>query len=423
MRWLIPMGLAGMLGACSMAQSSLIDPPEASGAIGADRSAHVAGASVGSAREWAGSPRCQSDLGAYYLSRSLLKITLDQVAPAEGELSNEATPRSYKQQASNYIPPRSGLFRLKVDAVPIADVGKGYCLDYLAKATAIDLIGVKRTEDALLVEISSLADDQSVKIAQKLIDIVFIGITGNPDYRGVLFGREVTPGTLANYVPKTVLEASYDPTVPMQAALLNERLRDFGHCLILGEHPPQRKLDFAAYCEDPLGYLKRHKLDPATSLVQRPVKTAKVTDGIFYRPRRPYSYYILRKENAKIADSWRLAHTATVNLENDSPILVAAVDRTLFAKRQTKLTFKMGALQHISLDKSSELLGFVDVPLYLAESLVAVPAAIVRVDIDQTVAETNLLGAELQLIDMRNQQRAVEKKIRDQQVKNITGGG
>jgi hypothetical protein len=349
--------------------------------------------------------RCQSDLGAYYLSRSLLDVKLEQVGP---------------KTSLDYAPPASGLYRLTVKANVIADHAKGYCLDYLASPTSNDELHITRTEDALLTDVRSLADDQSVKIAKKIIDIIFIGITGNPDYRSALDARLAD----ADFVVTTVFEGTYDPTVPMQAALLNERLKDFGHCLILGEHPPESKVDFARYCADPVGYLKHRRIDRSAFHEDRPkAKAAQEIRGIYYRPRRPYSYYILTLEDRKIAGSWKLQRTATARLENDSPILVVGVDRTLFAKRRTRLTFDKGVLQHVAVDKTSELLAFVDVPLYFAEGLVALPGAIIRVDIDTAQAETNLIGAELQLMQQREATRNVEKQIRDKQEEELAKGG
>lgn len=424
LRWLALGLMAGALSACSMAHSTWIDGSGDTSGDPVGRNARMQRGGVRDGRPPATSVRCQSDLGAYYLSRSLLKITLWQVGPKPGEVpaKKNNVVEYFSPRHEELAPPASGLYRLQVERETVADAGKGYCLDYLASATSNDVIGVKRTEDALLVEISSIAEDQSVQIAKKVIDIIFIGITGNTNYRSQLPGRANTAGQISDFTPVQVFTATYDPTVPMQAALVNERLKDFGHCLILGEHAPERKHDFARYCQNPVAYLRAHKLDRDTSLEEAPLKVARATNGIYYRPRRPFSYYVLRQENKKVADSWRLAETATVKLENSSPVLVAGIDRTVFAKRRSKLTFDQGALKSVSLDKTSELLAFTEIPLYLAESVVALPAAIIKVDIDTAVVETNLIGAELELMNARNAHRDKERDLRELLEKQAKGG-
>ncbi len=175
---------------------------------------------------------------------------------------------------------------------------------------------------------------------------------------------------------------------------------------------PGEKSHYGRYCSSPMKFVEREGLETDSLIEAPPVAAAHQARGLFYRPRRPYSYYVLSRQNRHVQGLWKLAHTATVSLENRSPILLVGADRTFFARRRTKLTFDSGALSDVEIDKTSELLGMVEVPLYLAQNIAAVPSALIKVDIDQTVAQTQIIGAELAIIQKQNDAQEIHKRIR-----------
>ena len=92
-----------------------------------------------------------------------------------------------------------------------------------------------------------------------------------------------------------------------------------------------------------------------------------------------------------------------VRLENESPLFQALVDRTFFASRETHLIFDAGVLRDVQIKKPSEVVGFVEIPLVLAQSIVALPAQIVQVRIDQTNNRLKLIEAQNELLKTKTE--------------------
>jgi hypothetical protein len=119
----------------------------------------------------------------------------------------------------------------------------------------------------------------------------------------------------------------------------------------------------------------------------------------FYRPRLPYNYMLLVKKNKQVAGGWELRGSSeTVMLENGSPVFSVPIDRTFFTTRETALAFDDGVLQDVSIKKGSELLGFVQLPLAVAQTVAALPASILQVKIDGTNNRHKLIKAQPDLL-------------------------
>lgn len=58
-------------------------------------------------------------------------------------------------------------------------------------------------------------------------------------------------------------------------------------------------------------------------------------------------------------------------------------------------------LTEATIDKKSELVGFVSIPLKVANAILDIPAQIVQLRINRTNARTNLIAAETALIEAR----------------------
>jgi hypothetical protein len=121
--------------------------------------------------------------------------------------------------------------------------------------------------------------------------------------------------------------------------------------------------------------------------------------GIFYRPRRTRTIYLFIKRDLRRAGGWKLRASQAVAMENDSPTMFVGIDRTFFASRRTTVDFDDGVLTDINITKGSELVGFVSIPLYIAQSIVALPAQIVQVRINQDNRRAQLIDARKKLID------------------------
>jgi hypothetical protein len=84
-------------------------------------------------------------------------------------------------------------------------------------------------------------------------------------------------------------------------------------------------------------------------------------------------------------------------MPNLGPILSIGVERALFATRDTDLVFNQGVLTDVSIDKKSELVGFVRIPLAVAKAVVGVPAQILQIRIADTRNQTALINAQGEL--------------------------
>jgi hypothetical protein len=362
--------LAVFAASCSMSSSTLVDSK----------------AQVG----------CHSDAGSYFLAKSLLKVKVRELT-ADDEAS---------KKAGYYIE------SVKQEVQP--DRRYPYCLDYLASSSSNDTFLVKKTADkSLIKKITSSADDQSQQIASTLIDAAFIGISQNP-----AFNRNLAQATRASFGGPRIasdnlrFEADYDPFNVHQAAVINDSLNDFGFCLVLEDQTfDSRHAGIDDYCDHPLKYSSREagltKAGSGGDHYGLPPKA--YTDGLFYRPRLPYNYLLFAKTNRQLPGGWKLRGTTTIYLENKAPIFAINIDRTFFAKRETTLDFDDGALRDIKIEKGSELVGVVSIPLQIAQSIAALPANIIQVRINNTNNQGKLIEAQTALIkEKENTLKALE---------------
>jgi len=326
---------------------------------------------------------CHSDGGTYFLSRSLVKIT---IVSTKGE-GNEANQNYILNSVSTKVEP---------------DRNRGFCLDYLASPTSDDHFHVEKTNGGLIGKVTTRADDKSADIAKTVIDTIFTAISRDPN-----FGAGI-PGLDRNFLSprlgdSKVFEGEYDPFNQAQAALVNEGLNDYGFCLVLEKHTfDYHYQSIQDYCDNPLKYTSRERAIEDSIRIEHqgsaPAMPQPGTNGIFYRPRLPYSYFLFVKQDPQQLGGWRTRGTATVFLENISPIFAIGIDRTYFATRSTTLDFDRGVLTDVEIVKDSELANFVTIPLTIAQAVAALPASIIQVRFDLTNNRQKLVNAQSALL-------------------------
>jgi hypothetical protein len=129
----------------------------------------------------------------------------------------------------------------------------------------------------------------------------------------------------------------------------------------------------------------------------------------------PYDLILLQRSNQKLDAGrvrrgeplWLVTKRKLLLIENDAPAIAARIDRTFFAQRTTTLRFENGILKEVKLQKEAELVNLVDIPLQIAESIASLPANIIKVRIDQSSGQEQLIKAETDL--MRAQERLIQK--------------
>jgi hypothetical protein len=307
---------------------------------------------------------CHSALGAYNLPRALLSLSVS---------SNGAT----------ITPPT-------VKPKMIADRAQTFCLDYLAAANADDIVTVNRDQRGLLTSISSEVKDKTPEIAKALIETA--------SNVAIAAGRQTL-----DVAGREQLDLDFDPFVWNELMMAKRALRRFGFCLYVEGHSfsvhglSAAGLRAAAqrWCstEQPRPFLKDD------TLATLPVPESVARTGVLYRPNIAFRVVILRKNDpGKRQEPWQLYQSVMIEMPNISPVLSVGISRALFARRKTTIKFDQGVLTDVAIEKDSELVGFVSIPLAAAKAIVDVPAQIIKIRIADVNNQTALLNAQGALI-------------------------
>lgn len=315
-------------------------------------------------------PTCQSALGAYYLPRALIRIK----AAASANVTSL---------------PSGGL---EADTKFVADREQTLCLDYLALPTSQDVVTVQREPNGLLSSVYSNVEDRTPQIVNSLVAIG----------TNIALERGRT-GLFDTAQPNETLDVEFDPFVWGELMVANDALRRFGFCVYVEGHTfpahGRSAADLLAagqrWCTAPYAGPHRPTRDEFATL---PVPIEVMKTGILYRPNVPHKIVIMRKADPGGSGKWMLYQTKRVDVPNVSPVLSIGVERAMFTTRKTTLTFNKGVLTDVTIDKGSELVGFVSIPLAVAKAMVDVPGQIVKLRITDTNNQIALLDAQSKLI-------------------------
>ena len=329
-----------------------------------------------------------SSLGGYYLPKSYFEVVV------------------YRWREPNT---RVDYHKLHVEGLKArADPSRLYCLSYLASPTARDTVRAWKTEEGVLNRISARAEDQTAEIIKKILQTIFTLVIGFGSPSGDV-PRLLEDGNDVPWIE--IFRAEYDPTDLAETAFINNRLKDFGFCLISQGDPESRPTDPGHYCEAPMRRVApekpwtahhhpaSHKPDdekPAPEAARS--RRERTQHGIFYRPRLPYDVYLFAKLDRKEHGKWSFRRKATIEIENHAPVISVGVERSLLATRTTVLEFDHGVLTDVRLYKTSELQQVADIVIYAADQLFKLPTNIVKFRIDQFRNEEALKRAEAQLL-------------------------
>jgi hypothetical protein len=334
---------------------------------------------------------CKSAAGAYFLPKKQILFKIKQ--------ANDNGP---------YVLDFTG-------TAPVAERNRIYCLDYLGSALSDDTIHVNRDANGLLSLINSVADDKSKKIAETLIETGIIAATGNPTFgfRSVKIKVDASTFILAEY--------NIDPFNREQLAAANATIGPtYGYCVLVDGytvHPD----DHQAYCDNPLivmgaamGRAPVFKAPPL-QVDLPPLPPDAGMKGILYRPNLSHELVILRRRDpGSRKKPWQVFQTVRVEMPNLAPVFSIGVERSAFVKRTTKLEFDAGVLRDVTIEKPSELLEFMEIPLLLTQAIVKVPAEIIKVRLASTNNQKLLIDAQTELLAT---QRAYANTLQDMQAK------
>ncbi|MEM8971185.1 MAG: hypothetical protein AAGD43_03875 [Pseudomonadota bacterium] len=343
--------------------------------------------------------RCTSQLGSYQLPKTHIVVTVVR------DVSSAGNPYMIQQ-----IDPRTR-----------ADRRFSFCLDYLASPFADDIIQVDRGKAAdrkqgltsetnkgsrgatpFLQLVTSNAVDQTALVVRKLIRTIFVGISQNPNFQPASRADRLQKGS--NFVVEAELE--FDPFDAKEVAEVNQRLRQMGFCVALENYNyDEERVRPGTYCSHPVATMRQHPPPAAAILDKQSYLVPAAVRGIHYRPKAHYILRIYSNDDPAGGGFWRLMWRQALKLENISPIIALGVDRAIFAQRRTALIFNDGVLQQLCISKSSEIEGFIEIPLEVVYGLVALPSQILQIKIDSTT--NNRLVAEAEHEVIKSQERLI----------------
>ena len=358
---------------------------------------------------------CHNSAGFYYLPKSQILVEVKKGAKLKDGTTSEVAGSSTQVW-----------HEVAVSRTRIADPSFGYCLDYLGRINYDDVVSVKKYQNQpILGVIIGDSLDKSRQIFETLVQTVFTAISGNPDPG---FSTSTVTRSYMTDVKQvvTVFKGEFDPFDPERSAIINESLRKFGFCLILENHTFDiNHADIDNYCDAPhVVHAQTHKraFEYAYKAPERGGPLVHVSGhpaprmerGIFYRPRAPYQYYVFVKSNMQARGGWRLRASKVIEMENISPVLSVGLLRAAFTQRKTALIFDEGMLRDVCIFKKSELQQAVQIPLFVVQSVVALPANVFQVRIDQTNGMADLINAQDELVKTQSVYLA--------KLNNLTGG-
>lgn len=262
-----------------------------------------------------------------------------------------------------------------LDVVYEPDPAHQYYLTYDHSLFSTDTVSIQTTDTGLLEKISAQSKDQRGEVVKKLVELAtetgkaFIGARG----------KTTDPYPTFSY------ETFFDPTLKEDRDRLIADLGEYGVEIL--------ELDAT-----PLG----------SALSRGAAKDC--NRGACFRLAIPYAFVIAYRNQPTIAfpDPTPARGTANILIPNGSPILAVEINRYAFVEAKTEIVFDDGMLTKISLDKPSEAVGFMEIPIDVAKSIVSIPSALFDFKIKSMNDDQRLNTAQMNLIE--SQMRLLEKQ-------------
>jgi hypothetical protein len=354
---------------------------------------------------------CTSTLGSYALPKAFLHVQVKPTgATPDGPLI-EQWPKKENDKPSDDK-------RWPVEVLRFPDPAFVFCLDHLNSLLAADTIRVEKsytisatTFDAKLASKTQFlaavlvnSTDYTAAIARALIRAAAIAISGNPAAGGM--PRTFTPTPALKFGA----DLTFDPFDYRETGQVNGRLRELGYCIVIEGYTVTAGEGVERYCDAPLRYSYKENSLPQAYVRQEAIPEGatvlpeNVSPGIVYRPRKPYTIAVYRRKDPHGPDPWVLQYSQVEPLENLSPVLALQIQRTAFGGRNANFLFDQGTLTAACLSKTSEINGFVDIPVEVLKAVVGIPGQIFTVRIKQ-------LESQKKLVDARNNLLTIQENI------------
>jgi hypothetical protein len=258
------------------------------------------------------------------------------------------------------------------DVVYAPDPRYLFGLRHLRNIFADDNVKVTLTPSGLLSKIEITTEDKTGQVIVKLAELAkeLIKATFTP---GVPFGAGL-PFQVTFVI---------DPTVPADRDRVAESLRSYD-C----------HLEVALQAQDNVTY--------------SPNKDPETRDGVFIRPALPYRFIIQRRDGENITP----VTETVVSLPNEAPILSLDLHRAAFVKLTQTLDFDNGILKGVSINKPSEAVGFVSIPVDVVKTIVSIPGELFKFKADIATQQKGDLEAQKAVLDAQKQLLQSQDELR-----------
>lgn len=241
-------------------------------------------------------------------------------------------------------------YQLKyLDPEIVPDNSRLYRFDYHASALSEDTLNVQIGPNGLLKKIDSSTEDKSGQIILKLAEIA----------------KEAAKAAIAFPGGVGAGEADFIFS-PEDVQQINQRIK------VIAPGGPQMVID------------------PPVLSQSSSIETDH-RDGVCFRPKLAHTLTFF--------DGGVPVETHTLLMPNGAPILELPIKRAAFVKKITNVTFEDGILTEVHLEKPSEGLACMEIPLAIAKDIASLPAELIQLKINYNNQNAELSNAEKNAID------------------------
>jgi hypothetical protein len=404
-----------------------------------------------------------SKLGTvYYLPKALIPISI-AVQERPKSPTSESTTNSTAQSITNNVtvnnvPAPTPKNEVAPDAEPslqftvtvkgnqiIPDTSKTYFLEYFPENSSDDEVSISVNSNQLLQTNSAKSTDDSGKavvMVAKLIGevaklVATHGLGGVNTFAMISEPNPAKPPE-KTYVCKlkpttieTFLDPSANPKTPYTLAALNNLVHTHGLPLDFKITPVSKASTSGGEASTPVNKDSNSLPDAKTCQHKWGSWIDDECTGIFFRASVPYQLTVSvnqdskfdpleesQSDKAKTADKLTSCLTPesstrdlTILAPNDGPVFSVDVSRAMLVTKKTDLTINDGMLAKIDVNKPSQLVAGLQIPLDIVKELASVPADILTLRIKRYQDEGNLTKAQVELLSQEIQKIKENKEL------------
>ncbi len=290
-------------------------------------------------------------------------------------------------------------FRAEKEIIQTADTKHRYYLQYHASAWTDDSVSIEFTPEGFLQKVQTVTEDQTSAIIGKIAELgklVAQTVAGIP---------EVIDRSIAE--ERVVFEVQFDPFIPTELESINKELEG----LKSKDFP-----DFFLTID-----IRLIEDQDATPSIGKAVSTTDYGSGIFCKPWAAAELTIKAGKRSE-RQFFTLPHPFRVHL--------VEIARPRWIKYTFSMDFDKGFPKAISINRPSQLLAFINMPINVLKTIFSIPAQMlpVKINLDSTkgaavAAQTQQLQAAAQQVENQSQMAQLQAQIQMNNMKPEYNGG